>query len=84
MRLRIQMLCPAPPGSRNGNRITALRWTRLLRSLGHRVEISHDLGDREIGSRADVVVLLHAAKCAAAARIYRENYPNRPLVVALT
>lgn len=84
MRLRIQLLCPAPPGSRNGNRITALRWARLLRSLGHRIEVSHDLGDRGIGSKADVVVLLHAAKCAAAARSYRENYPNRPLVVALT
>ena len=84
MRLRIQMLCPAPPGSRNGNRITALRWSRFLRSLGHQVEILHDLDDRDIGARADLLVLLHAAKCANAARRFRENYPERSLVVALT
>lgn len=84
MRLRIQMLCPAPPGSRSGNRITALRWARFLRSLGHRVETLHDLEDPRVGSRAEVLVLLHAAKCAAAARNYRESHPDRPLIVALT
>jgi len=84
MRLRIQMLCPAPPGSRNGNRITALRWSRFLRSLGHTVELLHDLEDPATFARADVLVLLHAAKCANAARRFRERYPDRPLVVALT
>jgi putative glycosyltransferase (TIGR04348 family) len=84
MKLRIQMLCPALPGSRSGNRITALRWSRFLRSLGHRVEILHKLDDPGIGARADVLVLLHAAKCASAAQIFRKNYPHRPLVVALT
>jgi putative glycosyltransferase (TIGR04348 family) len=84
MKSRVQILCPAPPGARNGNRITALRWARMLRSLGHRVEIDHDLADPQIGSKADVLLLLHAAKCATAARNYRDHYPDRPLVVALT
>jgi putative glycosyltransferase (TIGR04348 family) len=84
MKLRIEMLCPAPPGSRSGNRITALRWARLLRSLGHRVVINHQLDDPEVGTKADVLLLLHAAKCAGAARVYRESFPDRPLVVALT
>jgi putative glycosyltransferase (TIGR04348 family) len=84
MSLRIEMLCPAPPGSRNGNRITALRWSRFLRSLGHRVKIRSDLDARDIGTRADVLVLLHAVKCANAAQQYRANHPSKPLIVALT
>jgi putative glycosyltransferase (TIGR04348 family) len=56
----------------------------MLRSLGHRVEIDHHLEDARVGAEADMLILLHAAKCAAAARIYRKNYPDRPLIVALT
>ena len=82
--MRIEMLCPAPPRSRSGNRVTALRWAGHLRSLGHRVDIVHDLKSERVGDKADVLVLLHAGKCAAAARHFRRRYPKRPLVVALT
>lgn len=52
--MRILIVTPAPPGSRAGNRTTALRWARLLRSLGHRVVL--DAG------RADVLIAVHARK----------------------
>jgi putative glycosyltransferase (TIGR04348 family) len=84
MALRIQLLCPAPPDSRSGNRVTALRWAKMIRALGHHARILHDLRDPNVGDRADVLVLLHAKKCAGAARRFRSRHPHRPLVVALT
>src|SRR3972149_4954140 len=38
--MRIQLICPAPPGSLYGNRVTALRWARILRRLGPRVRLA--------------------------------------------
>jgi putative glycosyltransferase (TIGR04348 family) len=76
----IQLACPAPPRSRQGNRITALRWAEVLRSLGHHVHI----GSPHENADADVLVALHARRSATAMRRFRRRYPNRPLVVALT
>ncbi len=76
----IRLACPAPPGSRTGNRITALRWARILRSLGHRVV----LASASAGGDADALVALHARRSAQAVRSFRARYPDRPIVVALT
>src|ERR1700682_1680154 len=75
-----RMVCPAPPGSLHGNRVTALRWTRILRSLGHRVVIAGDYD----GQPCDVLIALHARKSAGAVFEFREKHPGLPLVVALT
>jgi putative glycosyltransferase (TIGR04348 family) len=74
------IVCPAPPGSRHGNRVTALRWARLLRALGHRVRIV----TRYRGEEAPLMVALHARRSAEAARAFRARFPERPVVVALT
>ncbi len=74
------MACPAPPHSRKGNRVTALRWARILRSLGHRLTI-----DREYeGTTCDLCVALHARRSHQTVIHYRRLYPAGPLVVALT
>src|SRR5262249_4008786 len=78
--VRIALVCPAPAGSRLGNRITALRWQRMLRELGHTPFIDEELGPR----RHDVLVALHARRSAAAVFASRERHPGRPIVVALT
>ncbi|MFQ5724216.1 MAG: selenoneine biosynthesis selenosugar synthase SenB [Terriglobia bacterium] len=78
--MRIQLICPAPPGSRYGNRIAALRWARLLRQLGHRVKIAR--GYR--GQPCDLLVALHAWHSAEAVLRFHRRHSNRPLVVALT
>ncbi len=74
------MACPAPPRSRKGNRVTAERWGRLLRELGHRVTIGQDFQ----GEPCDLLIALHARRSYPAVRAFRQRHPDRPLVVALT
>src|SRR5215472_10327570 len=76
----ILVISPAPPGTLYGNSVTALRWTRILRELGHRVRIMGDYA----GERCDMLVALHAQKSARAALRFRRLHPRKPLVVALT
>src|SRR5579872_1169543 len=76
----IRMVCPAPPGSLYGNRVTALRWAGILRSLGHRVVITNDYRDE----RCDLLIALHARKSAGAVLRFHARRAAAPLVVALT
>ena len=78
--MRIILVTPAGVGPRSGNRITADRWARILRSLGHRVAIQTGWG----GADADVLIALHAWRSAASITRYRSRFPTRPLIVALT
>jgi putative glycosyltransferase (TIGR04348 family) len=78
--MRIQIICPAPRGSRSGNRTTAVRWARLLRQSGHRVGIA----ERYHEQPCDVLIAMHARRSADAARRFHARYPGRPLIVALT
>jgi len=78
--VRVALICPAPAGSRLGNRITALRWRQMLRELGHRAFIATGGTSRS----CDALIALHAGKSAKAVQVSRETHPERPLVVALT
>jgi putative glycosyltransferase (TIGR04348 family) len=78
--MKICLVTPAPARSRKGNRVTALRWARLLRELGHRVTVAQ----RYEGQRCDLLVALHAGRSADSIARFRANHPARPLVVALT
>ncbi len=78
--MRLLIVTPAPMGSRKGNRITADRWARLLRQLGHRVATAESFRDQP----CDVLIGLHARKSAASIRRYRAKRPDGRLVVVLT
>jgi len=78
--VRVALICPVPPGSRLGNRITALRWQRILRALGHRPFIATANPARDF----DAMIALHARKSAEAVRATRQTHPTRPVAVALT
>jgi len=78
--MHIALITPAPAGSRSGNRATANRWARLLRGLGHRVDVFVDYR----GESADLMIALHAWRSASAIRAFAELHPDRPLVVVLT
>jgi putative glycosyltransferase (TIGR04348 family) len=75
--MRIALVTPAGPGTRNGNRHTALRWAAFLRAAGHRVSVSTE----ETSSGADLMLALHARRSHASIQAFPRD---KPLVVALT
>jgi putative glycosyltransferase (TIGR04348 family) len=78
--MRLILVTPAAPGSRQGNRVTAERWRRLLAADGHDVRVAETWD----GEPCDVLVALHARKSAPSVRRYRAARPAAPLVVTLT
>jgi len=78
--MRIAIITPAPPDSRYGNRITAVRWARILRRLRNRVSISQMYD----GKPYDLLVALHARKSHSSIINFRRHNPSAPIIVALT
>ncbi len=78
--MRIAIVTPAPPNSRYGNRITALRWAKILRRLGNRVSILQSYNEKQY----DLLIALHARKSQRAVISYHRQYPEGPIIVALT
>jgi putative glycosyltransferase (TIGR04348 family) len=78
--MTIRIVTPAGPEDRNGNSITALRWARILKRLGHRVVVAREYN----GERCDLLIALHARKSAPSIRRFKRLYPDKPLVLALT
>jgi glycosyltransferase involved in cell wall biosynthesis len=76
--MRIALVTPAGPGTRNGNRHTALRWAAFLRQAGHRVSMSVAWSPE---TPADAMLALHARRSHASIK----GFPReKPLVLALT
>src|SRR5215470_18762589 len=78
--MRIQIVTPAPPESTHGNRITAERWTKILRQLGHQVSISQRYNQQP----ADLLIALHARRSHSSIARFRRAHPDSPIVLALT
>jgi len=78
--MRIEIVTPAPPGSTHGNRVTALRWANILKRLGHRVTITQSYS----GEKVDLLIALHAHRSYRSIKTFHDEYPNLPIVVALT
>src|SRR5215471_4521214 len=78
--MKIALITPVPAQSRQGNRVTALRWARILKALGHRVTIAQEYD----GKPYDLMVALHARRSFAAIECFQRLYPASPLLVALT
>src|SRR2546427_39693 len=78
--MRIGIITPAPPRSRYGNRVTALRWARILKKLGHRVRVTREYD----GEFYDLLIALHALKNHEAVRQFHQQHPDSPIIVALT
>jgi putative glycosyltransferase (TIGR04348 family) len=80
MTAKVCLVTPAPPGSRKGNRVTALRWARILRGLGRRVVIREEYR----GEPCDLLIALHAQRSFPSMKRYRQAHPEAPLILALT
>jgi putative glycosyltransferase (TIGR04348 family) len=74
--MRIALVTPAGPGTRSGNRHTALRWAAFLRKAGHRVAVSVEWSP---AAPADAMLALHARRSHASIKKF-----SGLLVVALT
>ena len=78
--MKIVMVTPAPAHSRKGNRITAVRWARILRGLGHSVRVVREYRAEPCA----LLIALHARRSYPSLTRYRGRYPSGPLVLALT
>jgi len=75
--MRIALVTPAGPGTRNGNRHTALRWAAFLQAAGHQVTVQVNW-DKD---PADLMLALHARRSHGSIMGFPKN---KPLVLALT
>lgn len=78
--MKISLVMPQGTAQRTGNHHTAQRWAAFLRQLGHRVRIEEGW----TGEPVDALIALHARKSAASVERFHHEYPDRPLIVALT
>ena len=76
--MKIALVTPAGPGTRNGNRHTALRWAAFLRAAGHRVHVTTQWQPE---NPADAMLALHARRSHASIKAFAGV---KPLIVALT
>jgi putative glycosyltransferase (TIGR04348 family) len=79
--VRIALVTPARPGSRSGNRHTALRWAAFLRAAGHSVALGTQWN---VDPRTELLLALHARRSYDSIRAFAQRHPGRPLVLALT
>jgi putative glycosyltransferase (TIGR04348 family) len=78
--MKLSIVTPAPPKSKRGNRITAVRWSGLLKELNHHVEIAESYD----GKRCDALIALHARRSAKSIAQFHSEHPNKPIILALT
>ncbi len=78
--MKIALITPARPVAHSGNRNTALRWSMLLRELGHRIRVQTAWD----GANADVMIALHARRSHDSIARFAAAFPDRPLVLMLT
>lgn len=69
-----------PPGARGGNRVTALRWARVLRRLGWGTFLTRSWPHRPF----DLLVALHAGHSRPVIERCRREHPAVPVIVACT
>ena len=78
--MHIRLICPVPRASRHGNMTSALRWSRILKALGHRVVIE----EKYQGANCDLLLALHAWRSADSIELFNQLHPELPIVLALT
>jgi putative glycosyltransferase (TIGR04348 family) len=78
--VRIQLITPAPLRLNNGNKISAVRWARILRKLGHKVKVQQSYD----GASCDLLIALHARRSYPSIQKFHQFHPDRPMIVVLT
>jgi putative glycosyltransferase (TIGR04348 family) len=78
--MNVRIVAPASRLNLIGNRLTALRYVAILKSLGHRIRLIEHYD----GGPCDVMIALHARRSFPSIGKYRELSPDGPLVLVLT
>ena len=78
--MKVNVITPAGPKLRNGNRATAVRWSHFLRQTGHEVLLEESWS----GNEPDVMIALHARRSHPSIKRYTAAHHGRPLIVTLT
>jgi len=78
--MNIQLVTPAPLTINNGNKITAVRWAGILKTLGHRVRVTQSYD----GMPCDLLIALHARRSYDSIQRFYDSQPESPLIVVLT
>lgn len=78
--MNIGIITPAPPGTKYGNRVTALRWARILRNSGNRISVKQVYE----GERFALLIALHARRSHDSIVRFHRDHPGIPIIVALT
>lgn len=74
--MRIYIVTPP----RKGNRVSAQRWARIFRDLGHDVSIGHEYQEEH----CDLMVALHACRSHMSVQRFCNRHPDLPLILAMT
>ena len=84
-RLHIALAAPTRPDKTAGNQVTADRWAHQLGLLGHEVTLVpvYETGTTSPVPPCDVVIALHAGRCAAFVASAASAQPKPKIVVAL-
>lgn len=77
--MHITIVTSAAKSSRAGNRITANRWAKIFRQLGHRVSI-----DKRFHPECDLLIGIHAEKSASQVNSFSKRFPDRKSVVVIS
>ncbi len=78
--MNILIVVPQLASPARGDRVTAERWGRIFRDLGHDVVFAHEYREQS----CDVLVALHAVRSASSIAAFAAQHGALPLVVALT
>ena len=82
--MNVSVITPAAKRSRSGNRATAVRWARILESLGHSTTVDEAWPGAAQPESADILIAIHAWRSAASVAAFRARHPSRPLVVLMS
>lgn len=83
--MKILIVTAAPENVTRGNRITANRWASILRSLGNTVGVHDSVGlTKHQIEETEILVAIHARRCAHAIENFRSHHAKRPVVVVLS
>ena len=80
LKLRIEIVTPAPPGTLHGNRITALRWQKFLSRLGYQSIVTEQWS----GKPCDILIALHGLRSHKSIQEFKKAHPNHPAILIMT